>query len=138
MRILCVALSFVLLIMCAVTSVSAGAQCSVCRACAQYKGPVINNSPSQEPSGNGMVRKLGRGAANVLGGFTEIFNQMCKSYATGGPLAAFTWGIANGIGMSGLRFAVGAYEIITFPIPVPPGYKPILDEPDFFLKDEAF
>lgn len=123
------------------TAIADGTGCSACKACAacaQYKNSAVNGKAMHDPAGNGALRKLGRGFANAFGWPTEIFNQMSKTNSTGGPVAAVTWGLASGIGMSVVRCLVGFYEFATFAIPIPPGYEPILDDPELFFKDEAF
>lgn len=141
MRIICIALCFVMISTFSLTAAADGAQCASCRACAatqQIKNSPVDCSSAKEPAGNGALRKLGRGFANAFGWPTEIFNQMCKANSNGGPLAAMTWGLASGIGMAAVRCVVGFYEFATFAIPVPPGYEPILDDPELFFRDEAF
>lgn len=117
--ILCLALSIVFVVTAVAESAGAG-------------------SEPQNHAGNNVAKKLGRGMANILMWPCEIFNQMGKANDGGGPVAALTWGLASGIGMSAVRLAVGVYEVATFPIPCPPGYKPILADPDFYFKDETF
>jgi putative exosortase-associated protein (TIGR04073 family) len=43
-----------------------------------------------------------------------------------GPLWALSLGFARGVGRFVTRELVGAYEVATFPAPVPRGYRPIL------------
>jgi putative exosortase-associated protein (TIGR04073 family) len=81
-------------------------------------------------------KKLGRGLANMLTFPLEIPNQISKTNNSDGPVAAFTWGLLKGVGMTGFRALVGVYETLTFPMPCPEGYKPILTEPEFFLEDQ--
>lgn len=65
----------------------------------------------------GPTRKLGRGISNVLFGFTELPNTMCKVNSTQGNAATFSYGVTKGIGRSLFRFGIGWYEIVTFPAP---------------------
>ena len=51
-------------------------------------------------------------------------------------MAASTWGVLKGIGMSCLRLGVGVYETVTFPIPAPKGYVPILKDPEFMFEEQ--
>ena len=65
----------------------------------------------------GPTCKLGRGISNVLFGFTELPNTMCKVNNKEGNSAAFSYGITKGVGRSLFRFGIGWYEIVTFPAP---------------------
>jgi len=65
----------------------------------------------------GPTRKLGRGISNVLFGFTELPNTVCKVNERQGNAAAFSYGVTKGIGRSLFRFGIGWYEIVTFPAP---------------------
>ena len=82
------------------------------------------------------LKKLGRGACNVVTCPLEITNQIQKTNNSDGPMAAFTWGVLKGVGMIALRGVVGVYEVATFPIPIPACYKPILTDPEFFFEDQ--
>jgi putative exosortase-associated protein (TIGR04073 family) len=87
---------------------------------------------------NDAWKKLGRGACNVLTFPLELPSQISRTNVSDGAMAAFTWGLLKGVGMTAFRAAVGVYEIITFPFPVPEGYKPILTEPEFFFEDQIY
>ena len=80
------------------------------------------------------VRKLGRGLANTLFGIAEIPIQVHHTLETEGSGAAATYGVLKGVGRFLMREGVGIYEILTFPIPYPRYYEPIL-EPEFLLDD---
>jgi len=83
------------------------------------------------------VRKLGRGLANTFTGFLELPQNIVDVAEDEGALAAVTYGIARGIAMSFLRTAVGVYETVTFLIPLPWEYEPIL-EPEFMMGEENY
>ncbi len=85
---------------------------------------------------NDAWKKLGRGVCNILTFPLEIPAQISKVNITDGPMAALTWGVLKGVGMTGLRALVGVYETITFPMPIPQGYEPILTDPEFFFEDQ--
>ncbi len=87
---------------------------------------------------NDPLMKLGRGACNMLTFPLEMFKQVYDENRNSGPLAAVTLGILKGFGMSGVRLIVGAYEVATFPFPVPSQYMPILTDPEFFGDDLAW
>lgn len=78
------------------------------------------------PKGQNALRKLGRGTANVVFGIAEVPNQYSKANAEGSGAAAIGYGLPKGIVRWIGRELVGVYEIVTFPIPLPHGYKPIM------------
>ena len=80
----------------------------------------------QAPSGHNALRKLGRGCANLLFGIVEIPNQWTKAQAENGGAAGATYGLSKGIFRWFEREFVGVYEIITFPVPFPKEYKPVM------------
>lgn len=83
------------------------------------------------------VRKLGRGAANTITGFLEVPANIVDVVEEEGPIAAITYGIARGCAMAVLRTAVGVYELVTFALPFPENYEPIL-EPEFMMGEENY
>lgn len=87
-----------------------------------------------EPKGHNALRKLGRGASNLLFGVIEVPNQITKVNSEQGGTAAATYGVGKGLVRWIGRELTGVYEIITFPIPVPKGYKPIM-KPEFPNED---
>ena len=82
------------------------------------------------------IRKLGRGICNVTTFPLEMVKQTSDIANSDGPMAGATYGVLRGIGMMGARIIVGVYEIATFLVPVPPEYKPILTDPEFFLEEK--
>lgn len=81
------------------------------------------------------LKKLGRGFCNCITFPLEIFEQVKRTNLSEGPMAALTYGLLKGIGMTVARAGVGVYEVVTFPIPLPKEYKPILTEPEFFFEE---
>ena len=79
-------------------------------------------------------RKLGRGAANTLTGFVEIPKKVITISKNDNPLIGFTWGLVKGTGVGLLRTASGLYEMVTFPIPAPADYEPII-QPEFVFDE---
>lgn len=75
-------------------------------------------------------RKLGRGFANVLFGIAEVPNQIHYTNRTDGGGAAASLGVGRGLLKFLAREVVGVWEIVTFPVPVPAGYKPVM-QPEF-------
>lgn len=81
------------------------------------------------------VRKLGRGLSNCLTFPLEVPIQISNVNNSDGPFAAFTYGFVKGLVKCCFRGLVGMYEVSTFPIPFPEGYKPIINDPEFIFED---
>lgn len=79
-------------------------------------------------------QKLGRGLANLVTGWVEIPKQVGLQGRETNDWDAVTKGLAKGFVHAFARTAVGAYEIVSFPFPVPEGYRPILT-PEFVASD---
>ena len=79
-----------------------------------------------------MWSKLGRGVGNITFGIFELVHTPAKmAEKERWPVAAFG-GIPKGFLMVVARELVGAYETLTFPIPVPAHYRVIM-EPEFVI-----
>jgi putative exosortase-associated protein (TIGR04073 family) len=91
-------------------------------------------STDEPPSGHNAVRKLGRGCANLLFGVVEMPNQYTKAVSEHGGAAGVTYGVPKGFVRWIGRELVGVYEIVTFPIPFPHGYRPVM-KPEFPNED---
>ena len=78
------------------------------------------------------TRKLGRGAANLLLGFTEVPRSMMEVGRHHGQVAGASWGMAEGLCKMIARMGVGVLEVVTFPVPFPKSdyTEPIL-KPEF-------
>jgi len=85
-----------------------------------------------------MLKKLGRGMANIITCPLEIPYRIGEANEESGPIAALTWGVLDGFFRVGMRMIVGGYEVITFPIPFPWDYEPIIDDPEFFFEDGLY
>ncbi|MGB2662222.1 MAG: exosortase system-associated protein, TIGR04073 family [Candidatus Omnitrophota bacterium] len=84
---------------------------------------------------DGPMDKLKRGATNLALSPLELPNAVWSDWEMGTAEAFFegaTWGVLQGVFNIAKRAVVGTFEIITFPVPFPKDYKPILDEPAFF------
>ena len=81
------------------------------------------------------VKKLGRGISNIITCPLEIIEQVKNVNNSDGPMAAATYGVLKGLGMTVVRAGVGLYEAATFIFPFPKYYQPILKEPEFFLEE---
>ena len=88
----------------------------------------------QPPSGQNALRKLGRGVANILFGIVEVPNQITKTTSEHGGAGGVTYGVGKGLLRWFGRELTGAYEVATFPIPFPRGYKPVM-KPEFPNED---
>ena len=82
------------------------------------------------------LTKLGRGTANVVTSPFEITKNMGEVKEKDGIFAGLTTGLFKGIFDTGKRLVVGVYEIATFPLPLPSGYKPIITDPEYIMKPE--
>ena len=70
--------------------------------------------------------KLLRGTVNLATGWVEVPKRMYETTARSGAGTGFTWGLARGLGYGFVRTAGGIYEIVTFPVPAPPDYQPVM------------
>ena len=75
---------------------------------------------------DGAAHKLGRGAANVLSGPLEMIRIPRLTSQQEGGFSGLTVGMAQGARAMVLREVVGAYEILTFLIPAPDSFRPIV------------
>lgn len=76
-------------------------------------------------------RKLGRGIANIVTCPVEIPNNIVNRWSCDKAIfESIVVGIPMGIIKTVIRCAVGAYETVTFPIPLPAGYCPVM-QPEF-------
>ena len=81
----------------------------------------------QDPPANdfGPTRKLGRGLANLMFGFSELSEQPNLMNEREGNSAAWSYGIVQGVGRFLARIHYGVYEVVTFPFPTTMGsYRP--------------
>ena len=78
----------------------------------------------------GPLQKLSRGLANMVTGILEIPRNVWIMRYERGRLAAATGGLLKGVWFTGTRVLAGAYDVATFPIPLPFHYEPVL-QPEF-------
>ncbi|MCD6460150.1 exosortase system-associated protein, TIGR04073 family [bacterium] len=69
--------------------------------------------------------KLVRGTFNVWTGQYDFFDNVHNDLYYKGPLGLFT-GVAKGIGAMTVRMVGGVYDILTFWIPIPENYDPVV------------
>ena len=86
---------------------------------------------------HGSLSKLLRGLTNVVTGWVEIPKRVHETTETSGAGAGFTYGIVRGLGYGFVRTAAGAYEVITFPVPAPPNFRPVMQPAYVFLCDHS-
>ena len=79
---------------------------------------------------NGPFKKLGRGLANTATGWIEFFVTVQESCEKHDYIGGLFYGIPTGIVKALIRTSIGLYETVTFAIPIPNDYEPIL-EPEF-------
>ena len=80
-------------------------------------------------------QKGGRGLSNIFGGFMEIPLNVQKYYSTSDTAGSMFTGAAVGVVKAVVRTAVGFYETITFFLPYPENYAPILPTLEYYRKD---
>ncbi len=76
-----------------------------------------------------MQGKLGRGLANIFTGVVEVPKNISREWRKSDPITGIIVGGVKGVGYFATRVAVGAYETVTFPIPVPANYEPLMYPP---------
>ena len=86
---------------------------------------------------NNAFTKLGRGAANTLTGWLEVPKNVYVTSSEKNPLMGISYGLLKGLGLGIARTAVGLYEVITFPFPLPADYEPIM-APEYVLESESY
>jgi len=80
------------------------------------------------------AEKLGRGFANIFTGWLEIPAEIGRKMEKKGELAAIFVSPFTGLCKAIARTCVGVYDMVTFPIPFPRGYAPVI-QPEFVLQN---
>lgn len=80
------------------------------------------------------AEKLGRGLSNVLGGWLEIPLTIERRYARTDTFGSLLTGAVLGTLKGVVRTGVGVYETVTFFLPIPPNFAPILPTLESFDK----
>lgn len=70
--------------------------------------------------------KFGRGVINVILSPLEVYYQVRKMEKANNEWISWIGGIPKGLLFFPLRLVVGAYDIVTFPIPFPKHYAPVV------------
>jgi putative exosortase-associated protein (TIGR04073 family) len=96
--------------------------------CLLSAGPLSAQAEEQSPQTvpARIGTKLVRGLANLVTGLGEFPKQIYLIGKNEGWVQGTFRGPFEGLGMFIARTAAGAYEVVTFPLPVPPGYQPML------------
>jgi len=77
-------------------------------------------------------RKLFRGIVNSLTGFLELPITIFKVSKNEGYPKGLTYGTAMGITLAVQRTLIGLYDLLTFPIPNPEGFAPLIQPETIF------
>ena len=80
--------------------------------------------------------KLGRGLGNAVGGWLEIPYQIQQRYAERDAASSLFTGAVIGLVKGVVRTGVGIYETVTFWLPLPEQFAPILPTLPYFNKAE--
>ena len=75
---------------------------------------------------NGPVRKLQRGFLNIALSPFELSNQFSKEKKVESFIPSWFYAFGYGSYLTVQRAAIGVYEIVTFPVPLPPAYEPVV------------
>ncbi|MBI4341082.1 MAG: exosortase system-associated protein, TIGR04073 family [Candidatus Omnitrophica bacterium] len=78
--------------------------------------------------------KLGRGASNALGGWLEIPLHVGRRYSQSDTAGSMFTGVVHGVLRAFVRTGVGLYEVVTFFLPYPENYAPILPTLPYYQK----
>lgn len=81
--------------------------------------------------------KLGRGLGNTFGGWLEVPLQIQRRYTPRDPVTTFFTGGLVGLAKGVVRTTVGLYEAVTFFIPYPEQYAPILPPLEYYTQDKT-
>jgi putative exosortase-associated protein (TIGR04073 family) len=82
----------------------------------------------------GPLEKLGRGVSNIFTSPAEIPYRMTKSFNNSRFPEAAILGFSEGVAMMCFRLFIGVSEVLTFPVPVPEKYAPVITDPEYLWK----
>ena len=82
------------------------------------------------------ITKLARGVGNLLTGVLEVPVQIMRETKNYGDFRGLFVGLFKGVFLGVKRTLIGAYEIVSFPFPIPKDYKPLM-EPEFVIDGDA-
>jgi len=88
---------------------------------------LIGLVPASLAAEDNAFTKFGRGMANIAISPGELYTQPLLLSKNNDVATAFFGGLLKGTGMFIAREAVGIYEVVTFPFPMPKGYHPLIE-----------
>ncbi len=94
---------------------------------------VVALSSASLASADTPLAKLGRGITNAFFSPMEYGTNIQKVAAKKGYASGFVEGILKGTCYTIGRILSGVYDVVTFPIPCPEDYKPIM-KPDYVFE----
>lgn len=94
-----------------------------------------NQQDGQLPVVQKIATKLTRGIANFTTGWVELPKQIYLVGRQEGWATGALRGPIDGLGMFIARTVAGAYEVLTFAVPIPSEYQPML-RPDYVWQQE--
>ena len=98
--------------------------------------PVAAKEPTQPAKkAYGAADKLVRGITNVITAPLELPRQIRRRTKGDNTFRGWSLGASRGLGYTIVRFAAGAYEVLTFPAPAPKQYAPVI-EPEYVWEEE--
>lgn len=89
--------------------------------------------PSAAKAEDDAITKFARGLTNVISAPGEYFVQISVAQEQGNFFQALFVGLINGTVYTVAREVAGVYDIVTFPIPIPAHYEPLM-EPETVFK----
>jgi putative exosortase-associated protein (TIGR04073 family) len=101
--------------------------------CLAFSAQSMAQPPADQDvyTGGGAFEKLQRGMLNLADAVVEIPGTMIRKSKREGLPAGMTFGIVEGAMNTVKRALAGVWEVVTFPIPIPENYAPILPDPEF-------
>ncbi|HKW86575.1 MAG TPA: exosortase system-associated protein, TIGR04073 family [Nitrospiraceae bacterium] len=97
--------------------------------------PPANRQDGEPPVVEKIATKLTRGVVNFTTGWVELPKQIYLVGHNEGLVTGAIRGLIDGLGMFIARTVAGAYEVLTFPLPIPPQYQPML-RPDYVWQQD--
>lgn len=82
-------------------------------------------APAMEAKGTAL-RKLQRGVINMALSPIELSHELHKEKRKDGYLPSWVSGLGRGSVFTMGRALSGAYDLLTFPVPLPGGYEPLV------------
>lgn len=81
-----------------------------------------------------LVNKLARGTSNLVGGWLEVPLNVQKRYDENDTVVSLLTGTGIGMVKGVVRTGVGLFEMLTFWLPYPPRYGPILPTLEYYKR----